>query len=400
MTSTEIAVVGGGLVGLTAALLLSDAGFSVVIIDPVTALPVRDDPYDLRTYALTSTSRQIFSNLGVWSALDHGRIAPFSDMQVWDGARGGELTFPADLIPGTLALGYIVEHSNLLNAVQQVVQAQSRISGLGGQVTAITEGRESSTIHLGGRELRAKLILGCDGGDSPLRRLCGIACVEHDYAQHAVVANVTTVIEHANVARQRFLAEGPLAFLPLPPADLSSVVWTMSAEYAAWVQRCSDDEFCAALSAAFENRLGAVTATSRRLIFPLRRRHAADYSRGRVALLGDAAHVIHPLAGQGLNLGLRDAVTIAELVGAAPRASLNHPQTLLRRYARTRRGENLAMLLLTDQLNRIFAVRAPWFTWLRHTGLVGLNHLQGIKAELVAHAMGRRGELPPSVRDL
>ncbi len=399
MRTTEIAIVGGGLVGMTTALLLAQAGFNVVIIDPVTPLLVRDDPYDLRTYALTPASSRIFDSIGVWAALDHTRIAAFTGMQVWDGARGGELRFASTLLPGAPALGVIVEQSNLLAAAQSAVQRDPRIAGLGGQVTALGNGPDGCTIQLkDGRELRANVVLACDGGESPLRELCGIGCDDHDYGQHAVVANVTTSLPHESIACQRFGADGPLAFLPLPPPELSAVVWTTSAANAAWATSCDDDAFRAALTAAFEHRLGEVTTTSRRLSFPLRRRHALTYSRDRIALVGDAAHVIHPLAGQGLNLGVLDAAMLAEILIEAPRANLTHPQSLLRRYARARRGENLAMLTLTDQLNRLFAVRAPWLTWLRHTGLVGLNRMQGAKRMLAAHAMGERGDLPRIAR--
>lgn len=399
MRSTEIAIAGGGLVGLTAALLLAQAGYTVVIIDPVTPLLVRDEPYDLRTYALTPASRRILASVGIWAALDQSRIAAFAGMHVWDGVRGGQLTFSSDLMPGAAVLGYIVEQSNLLAAAQHAAQAQSLIAGLGGQVSAVTDGSEYCTVRLSdGRELRANVVLACDGSDSPVRELCGIPSADHDYGQHAIVANVTTTLPHGDIARQRFGVDGPLAFLPLPPGDLSSVVWTTTATTAQWAIRCEDDEFCATLAAAFDHRLGAITASSRRLSFPLRRRHAATYARDRIALVGDSAHVIHPLAGQGLNLGLLDCAMFAEVLTTAPRDGLRHPQSWLKRYARARRGDNLAMLTVTDQLNRLFALRSPWLGWLRNTGLVGLNRMPAAKRLLAAHAMGEWGDLPRLAR--
>lgn len=397
----DIVVVGGGLVGLTAASLLADAGFTLTLIDPVTPLPVRDGPYDLRSYALTPASQRILAQIGVWSRLDGARIAEFTHMQVWDAEGWGELGFDTRLTDAHAPLGYMVEHSNLLAASHAAVQARANVAGLAGQVTAVVNHPDCCTVHLGdGREVNASVLLACDGGNSPLRELCGIACDTYDYAQTAVIANVTTSIPHGPIARQRFLREGPLALLPLPPAKLTAIVWTTAPAHAVQLTTCAEAEFCAALTTASAARLGTIDSTSPRLAFPLQRRHAAQYVRERVALLGDAAHVIHPLAGQGLNLGLLDVMTLAEILATANRARLQHPQSLLKRYARIRRGETLAMITVTEQLNRMFAIHNPGVAWLRNAGLNLVDKLMPLKRVLAQHAMGQRGEVPAIAREL
>jgi len=400
-TTSDIAIVGGGVVGMVAALFLADAGFDVMLVDPVTQLPVRDTPYDLRTFALTPASRRLLVHCGVWDALDAARISTFQAIEVWDGVRGGTLRFDASAeLPPPLA--YLVELSNLITACHRALARRVRVRDVAGQVSALATTDRHCVLRLAdGRELAASVVLACDGAESPLRTLCGIDTDDHDYRQHAIVANVTTTLPHGGTARQRFLSSGPLALLPLPPAHEVAVVWSTSPAEATWALDCTDDEFCARLGSASDWRLGPICATSRRLSFPLRRRHARHYAQDRVALVGDAAHVIHPLAGQGLNLGLLDAAALAEALGARGTAGLRAPQSLLQRYARTRRGENLLMLTVAEQLNRLFAATNPAVVRLRNAGLELTQRLRPLKARLIAHAMGEAGDLPAlACRDL
>ncbi len=388
VAQAEVAIVGGGLVGMVCALLLADAGLEVMLIDPLTQPATRDEPFDLRTYALTPASRQILERAGVWAELDHARLATFQAIDVWDGLGPGALHFAASAArSGPLA--YLVEQANLLSACQRALTTRAKLSDLAGQVSAITPNDHECVLQLAdGRALRASVVLACDGADSPVREMCGFEVARRPYTQQAIVANVTTTLAHDCIARQRFLPSGPLAMLPLPPANQVAVVWTTTPAQAAWATTCSDEAFCAALGQAFEERLGPVLGTSRRVSFALRCQHARHYARGRIALLGDAAHVIHPLAGQGLNLGFLDAAALAEILRTCERAAVRYPQSLLQRYARARRGENLLMLTLTDQLNRVFAQTHPALVRLRTLGLNLTQHWLPLKQVLLAHAMG------------
>ena len=398
MNVVDWLVVGNGAVGATTACLLADAGFSVTVLDGIARLPSHDEPWDLRTYSMTPASRRILSACGAWSRLDPARIEAYDRMEVWEPIHGAALNFDAGELART-ALGYILEQSALVSALHAALRARPSIRVESGFVEELLSGDGCTHVKVRhGGHLAARAVAACDGAESVLRGLVGIEVDNKAYPQQAVIANVETTAPHGHVARQIFLPEGPLAFLPLPDPTRCSVVWSMSPASAERALAGEESAFCAALGEAFEQRLGRVISTSRRLAFPLRRQHARRYHADRVVLVGDAAHLMHPLAGQGLNAGLLDAAVLVEHAARAGRRGLDEPGPLFRRYERQRRGEVQALLHATDSLNRLFLPPTPLPRWLVSVGMRLTQDLPLVRQLCMAYAMGEIGDLPAVAR--
>ncbi len=376
----DVAVVGAGVVGSSAALLFARAGLRVALVEAQPPVAWRADSPDLRVYAFAPGSAELLDSLGVWAAVAAARVQPYRTMRVWDAAGGGEARFDAQRL-GRSELGWIVEHGLLVDRLCTALP-HAGISVLCPQrVSGVTQddGDEVKLALEDGTSVRARLVIAADGPDSAVRALCQLDAPRHEYTQSGLVAYVETEQPHDETAWQRFLPTGPLAFLPCsaatgsdaPVSHRSSIVWTLPDNEAARLLDIDDDAFCAELTRAFDARLGRVTSVSRRAAFPLRLQLARAYVQGRVLLAGDAAHVVHPLAGQGVNLGLRDVIAMRDLLLAADSKSARvesgrgwhdkarppfapSPQKLAR-YARERKSENAVAAYTFDGINRLFS---------------------------------------------
>jgi 2-octaprenylphenol hydroxylase len=394
--STEsVVVVGAGPVGLTFATLLASSPAAerlrVRVVDAQGPAEWSEERMDIRVYALSRASQQAFERLGVWSEIQARRASPYRRMRVWEGEKfgaPGSLEFDAAEI-GEPDLGHIVEDNLIREQLARVLSgraaAELRFATL---LEALDDSSSGVRLKLGsGETMSATLVVGADGANSRVRALAGIPAHEQSYGQHAIVAHVATAVPHAETAWQRFLPGGPLAFLPLADAR-SSIVWSLPTAEGEALLAADEAQFTEALQAASGDVLGALELQSPRASFPLAMLRAQEYCRAGVALVGDAAHCVHPLAGQGMNLGLADAVCLADTLSTACLAG-EHIGDLrvLNRYVRARKGTNLAMQLAFDALDRLFRLD-EWAMPIRKLGLAAVDELPAAKRLLMRRALG------------
>lgn len=396
----DIAIVGAGMVGATLAALLAREDLGVALIEA--APPELDWPEgsaDLRVSALTAASERIFDGLGVWPRMVDLGVSPFREMHVWDALGPGEIHFDSAEL-GEPRLGHIVENRVVVRALIERLRESDRIRlHCPARLERLACGADDVRLGLSdGTEIVARLVVGADGANSRVRVLGGIEVRGWDYEQRAVVATVATEEAHRSTAWQRFLPDGPLAFLPLRDGR-SSIVWSTRPAHAEALLAAAEGPFLDELTRAFESRLGRVTDSGPRASFPLRLQHAPRYVAPRLALIGDAAHAIHPLAGQGANLGLLDAAALAEVVSAAASAARDiGALATLRRYERWRKGDNLATMMAMDGFKRLFGTALPPLRWARNTGLNLTDAAPPLKNLIMQYAMGLRGDLPRVAR--
>lgn len=386
----DVAIAGGGMIGAACALALARKGFEVVLIEAREPSPWRaGDREDLRVIALAPSSARLLDGLGVWSTVRDARVSPYARMHVWDAETGAELHF--DATPeGRAELGWIVENKLLQWTLWQALEGAGVRRVCPGELRGFAARGDRVSLELNeGEPLSARVLVIADGAKSTLREKAGIATRGRDYAQRAVVAHVATEKPHEATAWQRFLPEGPIALLPLRDGR-SSIVWTLPDAEARRVLSLDDPAFCEAVGLATDFRLGRVTEATPRASFPLRLQLAQTYAGEGCVLLGDAAHAVHPLAGQGANLGLRDVVELASVLGEAREANRDFASPhVLQRYARRRRSADALDALSFDALARTFAWRAPPLVALRGLGMRALDALGPVKRKLVEHAAGR-----------
>jgi len=398
----DVIVAGGGMIGAACALALAQKRFRVALVDRHVPHPVApDDRMELRVSALSRASERLLRNLGVWDAIVNVRVSPYCEMHVWDAAGGGSVHFDAaDL--GEPCLGHIVENRVIQAALWQRLgtEADADVFAPAGVEQAAVNERGAEVTLDDGKRLRTRLLVAADGAMSPLREQFGIRVSGANYGQQGIVCNIRTEKPHAQIARQRFMPAGPLAFLPLADGSIS-IVWSADDAEATRLMALTDAEFCAALESASEGVLGAITECGKRAAFPLRRQHAETYVAPHAVLIGDAAHVVHPLAGQGANLGFLDAAALVETLQEARDAGRDFAQPrVLRRYERWRRGDNLATLWTMDGFKRLFGNRNTLLSGLRNIGFRLFDHAGPVKREAMRQAMGLRSDLPRLARQV
>ncbi|EGT3573175.1 FAD-dependent 2-octaprenylphenol hydroxylase [Citrobacter sp. ANG330] len=400
MQSVDVAIVGGGMVGLAVACGLQGSGLRVAVLEQREPQPLAADAEPaLRVSAINAASEKLLTRLGVWSDIVARRVSCYHGMEVWDQDSFGRIEFD-DQSMGYSHLGHIVENAVIHYALWQKAQQSSDITLMApAELQQVAWGENDAFLTLkDGAMLTARLVIGADGANSWLRNKADIPLTFWDYHHHALVATIRTEEAHGAVARQAFHGEGILAFLPLSDPHLCSIVWSLSPEEAERMQQASDEQFNQALNIAFDNRLGLCRVESERQVFPLTGRYARQFAAHRLALVGDAAHTIHPLAGQGVNLGFMDAAELVDELKRLHRQGKDIGQYLyLRRYERSRKHSAAMMLAGMQGFRELFAGTNPAKKLLRDIGLKLADTLPGVKPQLLRQAMGLN-DLPDWLR--
>ncbi|MUJ29276.1 FAD-dependent 2-octaprenylphenol hydroxylase [Aliivibrio fischeri] len=396
MQSVDIAIIGGGMVGLTVTAALENSGLRIAVIE--SQLPEEElaSLPDIRVSAISRASENILNNVGAWQGILSRRAAPYTSMRVWEQDSFAKIEFEAEDI-AQHNLGHIVENRVIQLSLLDKISKQENVTLLAPErCTNIMFGESEAWINLeSGKAITAKLVVGADGANSWLRNQLDIPLTHWDYGHSALVANIRTVDAHNATARQIFRPEGPLAFLPLGEPNLSSIVWSLDPLQAEDLVSMPEDDFNKRLTTAFDNQLGLCSVEGARQAFPLKMRYAKDFVRDRAVLVGDAAHTIHPLAGQGVNLGLADAAALAETILALQNESKDIGLKVnLRSFERWRKAEAAQMIASMQGFKELFSGSNPVKKFIRGVGMSLTNELSLVKDECLKRALGLSGHLP------
>jgi 2-polyprenylphenol 6-hydroxylase len=398
----DMVIVGGGMVGAALAALATcyrpTERLRIGLLEPrPVQAPTAGEPFGLRVSALSRASQRLLERTQAWDAVAARGAGAYRRMVVWDAAGtptgSASICFDAAEL-GEPDLGHIVENRSVQAALVESALARG-VTLLRSGVESLEAGESAVTLATGdGRRLTAALVVAADGHDSAVRRLAGIETRGWEYGQQGIVAHLQSERDHQQTAWQRFLPTGPLALLPLADGRVS-LVWSVQSAEAEVLLALDDAAFGERVTAASAGVLGALAPTTPRAGFPLRLMHAADYSRPRIALVGDAAHGVHPLAGQGVNLGFMDCAALAQVLGDAMAGGGDiGDHVVLRRYERWRKAENLPAMALMDGLKRLFGSELPLLAWARRTGLGLVDRVEPLKRSLIRRAMGVAGDVP------
>ena len=390
MYQADIAIVGAGMVGLALARALKDAPVSVVVIDTSPIHKALSDEPELRVSAINAANQQALSELAVWQALPENRLSPYTHMQVWDHDSFGRIAFNCDDL-GAPSLGHIVENQALVNALFEVVKTQQNVTLLPSvRIDKVLAGKSETMLMLNNDDVvSCRLVVGADGANSAIRQHGNFPLTFKDYGHTAIVATVRTELPHGKVARQVFTPSGPLALLPLRDPNLCSIVWSQTTETAQSLLAQDNAEFAKGLQIAMNGEVGHITVESARMHFPLTMRYARQWLSDGLVIIGDAAHTIHPLAGQGANLGLQDAFALADSIQQLVRDE--KPFYLarhLRPFERARKAEAVKMIAAMEGFKQLFGGDNPLKKLIRGVGMCTADAIPGIKQKFITQAMG------------
>ncbi len=393
----DIIIVGAGLVGTALAGAIAQQNSAALLrIALIEAggdtQHFSDENFDPRVVALTQASQNLLTTIGVWQKIVSQRACAYSEMEVWDGEGTANIHFSAAEVRQD-HLGHIIENSVIVAALREHLINYPQITLI--QPAAVVGLHKSEAIQIvldNGVILTTKLLVAADGAQSKVRELAEFSTREWDYGHTAIITTVQTEFPHQATAWQRFMRSGPLAFLPLPSVNkkyFCSIVWSAEHALASELMALNDVDFCTRLGFAFEHKLGKILHAATRLAVPLRQRHAKHYIQPQIVLVGDAAHNIHPLAGQGVNLGLLDVAALAqEIKRAGDRGIPLDDFSILRRYQRQRMASNLIMMTAMEAFKQLFGDSSLMLNWLRNNGMRQLNSLTTVKKFIVNTAMG------------